>query len=64
VRQQENESLEDFAHKVYVLALDGYEKLTGEDDICLAVLSTTLSSIELLNLPTNEDKFFIVSLCI
>ena len=26
VRQQEHESLEDFAHKVYVLALDGYEK--------------------------------------
>ena len=30
MRQQENESLEDFAHKVYVLALDGYEKC--EDD--------------------------------
>ena len=30
VRQQVNESLEDFAHKVYVLALDGYEKC--EDD--------------------------------
>jgi hypothetical protein len=30
VRQQENESLEDFAHEVYVLALDGYEKC--EDD--------------------------------
>ena len=30
VRQQDNESLEDFAHKVYVLALDGYEKC--EDD--------------------------------
>jgi hypothetical protein len=29
-RQQDNESLEDFAHKVYVLALDGYEKC--EDD--------------------------------
>lgn len=28
--RQENESLEDFAHKVYVLALDGYEKC--EDD--------------------------------
>jgi len=30
VRQQENESLEDFAHKVYMLALGGYEKC--EDD--------------------------------
>jgi hypothetical protein len=30
VRQQENESLEDFAHTVYALALDGYEKC--EDD--------------------------------
>jgi hypothetical protein len=30
VRQQETESLEDFAHKVYVLALDRYEKC--EDD--------------------------------
>ena len=30
VRQQENETLEDFAHQVYVLALDGYEKC--EDD--------------------------------
>jgi hypothetical protein len=30
VRQQENESLEDFAHTVYVLVLDGYEKC--EDD--------------------------------
>ena len=30
VRQQENESLEDFSHTVYVLALDGYEKC--EDD--------------------------------
>jgi hypothetical protein len=26
VRQQVKERLEDFAHKVYVLALDGYEK--------------------------------------
>jgi len=30
MRQQENESLEDFAPKVYVLALDGYEQC--EDD--------------------------------
>ena len=30
MRQQENARLEDFAHKVYVLALDGYEKC--EDD--------------------------------
>jgi 5'(3')-deoxyribonucleotidase len=30
VRQQDNDSLEDFAHKVYLLALDGYTKC--EDD--------------------------------
>ena len=29
-RQQENESLEDFAHKIYVLALDGYEKCEND----------------------------------
>ena len=30
VRQQETESLEDFAHNVYVLALDGYEQCEDE----------------------------------
>jgi hypothetical protein len=29
-RQQENESLEDFAHKIYVLGLDGYEKCEND----------------------------------
>jgi hypothetical protein len=44
-RQQDNESLEDFAHKVYVLALDGYGKCEEKD------------SHDGLPVPSNVDIF-------
>ncbi|CAC5424247.1 unnamed protein product [Mytilus coruscus] len=30
VKQQENESLEDFSHQVYVIAMDGYDKCDSQ----------------------------------
>jgi hypothetical protein len=43
VRQQENESLEDLAHTVYVLALDGYEKCEDDGQSLYSLLQACLS---------------------